>query len=71
MFMNEVIDGGSWMAYRIIEEECISCGACASECPNEAIKEAKECYVIDAKKCNDCGSCTEVCPQECIVSSEE
>jgi len=68
---NEVFDGGSWMAHRIVVEDCISCGSCAIECPTEAICEAKDCYVIDAKNCNDCGSCKEVCPQECIKGPEE
>jgi len=54
------------MAHLIICEDCISCGACESECPSQAIREAKDCYVIDPSKCNDCGSCKEVCPQECI-----
>ena len=27
------------MAYKI-NEDCISCGACEPQCPNEAIKEA-------------------------------
>ncbi|NLB61411.1 MAG: 4Fe-4S binding protein, partial [Clostridiales bacterium] len=30
-----------------INENCISCGACASECPTEAISEGAERYVID------------------------
>lgn len=49
-----------------INEECISCGACTSECPEEAISEGDEIYVIDAEKCTDCGSCVEVCPAEAI-----
>ncbi len=49
------------MAYKI-SDECISCGACAGECPVEAISEGKEHYEIDAEKCIDCGSCADVCP---------
>ncbi len=48
------------MAYKI-SEECISCGACAPECPTEAISEGTI-YVIDADKCIDCGNCADVCP---------
>lgn len=54
------------MAYRIVCEECIICGACETECPNEAISEGEECYGIDTDKCNDCGACADICPQECI-----
>ena len=49
------------MAYTITDE-CISCGACAAECPVEAISEGEDKYVIDADTCIDCGNCAEVCP---------
>jgi ferredoxin len=54
----------------IITEECIACGACESECPNEAITEGDEFYVIDPDKCTECigffdkQQCFEVCPNE-------
>lgn len=49
------------MAYKITDA-CISCGACAAECPVEAISEGDTQYVIDADKCIDCGTCAETCP---------
>lgn len=49
------------MAY-VIGEECISCGACESECPVECISAGEVLYVIDAAKCIDCGACANVCP---------
>ncbi|MBQ7542167.1 MAG: 4Fe-4S binding protein [Clostridia bacterium] len=49
------------MAY-IISDECISCGACAAECPVEAIAEGDGKYEIDAGKCIDCGTCADTCP---------
>lgn len=49
------------MAYKITDE-CIACGACASECPVEAITEGDGIYVIDAGTCIDCGNCANVCP---------
>ena len=48
------------MAYKITDE-CIACGACAAECPVDAISEG-DIYVIDPDTCIDCGSCESVCP---------
>lgn len=54
------------MAYVINADECLNCGACEPECPEEAISEADGYYVIDADLCIDCGTCVEVCPNEAI-----
>lgn len=54
----------------IISDECIACGACEAECPNEAISEGAEIYVIDPDKCTECvgfydtQQCLDVCPVE-------
>lgn len=53
------------MAY-VISDECISCGACESECPTGAISEGDTQYVIDADTCIDCGACVDVCPTDAI-----
>ena len=53
------------MAYKITDA-CIACGACAAECPVEAISEG-DFYVIDADKCIDCGSCADACPVDAPV----
>ncbi len=49
------------MAY-VIDDNCISCGACAGECPVGAISEGDGKFVIDANACIDCGSCAGTCP---------
>jgi len=54
------------MAHKIDPELCISCGACEAVCPEEAISEGDETYVIDADKCTDCATCEDECPQEAI-----
>lgn len=60
-----------------ITDECINCGACEPECPNEAISEGDETYVIDPKLCTECvgfheyEACQAVCPVECCLPDPE
>ena len=49
------------MAY-VINGSCVSCGACAGECPVGAISEGDGKYVIDAGACIECGACAGACP---------
>ncbi|MCH5314813.1 MAG: 4Fe-4S binding protein [Eubacterium sp.] len=49
------------MAY-VISDDCISCGACAAECPVSAIAEGDDKFVIDADTCIECGACEGACP---------
>ena len=51
------------MAY-VIEDACISCGACQSECPVQCISQGDDIFVIDPDKCIECGACANVCPVE-------
>jgi ferredoxin len=63
------------MAYKITEE-CISCGACEPECPNQAISEGENIYVIDFNRCTECvgaydsSKCKEVCPVDACIPDE-
>jgi len=57
----------------MITEECILCGACEPECPNEAISEGDIIYVIDPDRCTECvgfydeSQCVAVCPVDACV----
>jgi NAD-dependent dihydropyrimidine dehydrogenase PreA subunit len=53
------------MAYTI-SDECISCGACAGECPTASISEGSAHYEINAESCIDCGACESTCPTGAI-----
>ena len=49
-------------------EECVSCGTCVEECPEEAITlDDEEIAVVDAEKCTECKSCIEVCTGNAIT----
>ena len=56
----------------MITDECINCDVCEPECPNQAISQGPEIYVIDPEKCTECvghfdqPQCVEVCPVNCI-----
>ena len=58
----------------MITSECINCGACEPECPNNAITQADEIYVIDPLLCTECvgfhdyEACAAVCPVDCCVT---
>ncbi len=49
------------MAYKI-ENTCISCGACAADCPVGCISQGEEIFVVDSAVCISCGACAAVCP---------
>ena len=57
----------------MITEECINCGVCEPECPNDAISEGEETFQIDPVLCTECvgfhdtEQCAEVCPVDCCV----
>ena len=48
-----------------ISEECISCGACADQCPVNAIDDNDQNYSIN-ENCIDCGACADQCPVNAI-----
>ena len=61
----------------LITDECINCGVCEPECPNEAISEGEDFYEIDADLCTEWvgfhgeEACQEVCPVDCCIPDED
>ncbi len=56
------------MAFQV-NDTCVSCGACESQCPVGAISMGDGKMEIDPNTCINCGSCAGVCPVGAI--SEE
>jgi NAD-dependent dihydropyrimidine dehydrogenase PreA subunit len=58
----------------MITAECINCGACEPECPNNAISQGDPVYVIDPLLCTECvgfhdyEACAAVCPVDVCVT---
>jgi len=58
----------------MITSDCINCGACEPECPNNAISQGETIFVIDPKLCTECvgfhdyEACAAVCPVDCCVT---
>lgn len=61
----------------MITDECINCDVCEPECPNDAISQGPEIYLINPDKCTECvghydkPQCREVCPVDCIPNNPE
>ncbi len=59
-----------------ITDDCINCDVCEPECPNGAISQGEETYVINPALCTECvghyaePQCQQVCPVECILPDE-
>jgi len=64
------------MALKIIDT-CINCDVCEPVCPNHAISQGPEIYVIDPELCTECvghfdePQCQLVCPVDCIPLDPE
>ncbi|MBT3278239.1 MAG: NADH-quinone oxidoreductase subunit NuoF [Phycisphaerales bacterium] len=54
--------------YRIIEDKCIGCTACARKCPTDAIMGAvKSPHYIISDKCIACGACFDACKFDAVI----
>lgn len=53
-----------------ISEECVQCGSCAAVCPNDAISQGEDRYLINQELCTECGTCSSECPVEAIKITE-
>lgn len=56
---------------RVLEDECIGCGACIDPCPVSAIWLELPTPIHIENNCVFCGKCVEVCPTSSIILTEE
>ena len=72
-----MIQKGTFDMSLMITDECINCDVCEPECPNGAISQGDEVYVIDPAKCTECvghfdePQCIAVCPVDCILKDPD
>jgi NADH:ubiquinone oxidoreductase subunit F (NADH-binding)/(2Fe-2S) ferredoxin/NAD-dependent dihydropyrimidine dehydrogenase PreA subunit len=61
--------------YRIDQQRCRACGACAKICPQQAItvlrKGGGKSYLIQSELCSKCGTCRQACAFEAIEVVQE
>ena len=58
----------SLLQYKIIEDQCKGCTACARKCPVNAISgSVKNPHTIDTSKCIKCGACISTCKFNAII----
>jgi len=61
----------------MITEDCIACGACEAECPNDAISYGEDIFEVDPDLCSECVGfhdvqmCSEACPVDCCIPNPE
>jgi ferredoxin len=65
------------MALVINEDTCARCGVCEPECPNEAIFQTEDAYMINPSLCTECKErygdplCEAVCPNDGIYKPKD
>lgn len=56
----------------ITAADCIGCGICVDECPNEVLEVIDGVVaVVNEEDCIGCGECEEVCPMCAITMSDD
>ena len=57
------------MPVKVDIDECVGCGTCVDECPQETISMNNDDIAVIGDECTDCGLCVEACPTAAISSN--
>ena len=58
----------AFLSYKIVAEDCKSCGICLKKCPVDAITGSKGLpYEINNDTCIQCGACLDACKFNAVV----
>ncbi len=56
------------MPVKVDIDECVGCGTCMDECPQEPISMNDDDIAVISDECTDCGLCADACPTAAISS---
>ena len=51
----------------ILNDRCIACGACVTNCPAGALTKNNDLVRVNRKRCIGCYCCSEICPERAVV----
>ncbi|MCL7474811.1 MAG: 4Fe-4S binding protein [ANME-2 cluster archaeon] len=54
------------MVAKVDADECVGCGTCVDECPQEAISMNDDDIAVISDECTECGLCVNACPTGAI-----
>ncbi|MCL7414798.1 MAG: 4Fe-4S binding protein [ANME-2 cluster archaeon] len=54
------------MAAKVDTDECVGCGTCVDECPQETISMNDDDIAEISDECTECGLCVDACPTGAI-----
>ncbi len=55
----------------IKQDDCIGCGLCVENCPQNTILMREDKADIDMTNCIRCGQCHDICPQNAVAHDKE
>lgn len=59
------------MPPKIVDDDCVGCGACVSACPNSVLElEDDKAKVKKPESCDDCNACQDACPTGAVKFEE-